>query len=56
MRAEQAAVRNAVPEPEPAQPATEARGGLRPDWGSARPGEELGQLPDPELHDPPAAP
>jgi hypothetical protein len=42
------------PEPVPALPATEARGGIRPDWDGAQAGGELPQLPDPELHDPPA--
>jgi hypothetical protein len=42
------------PDTVPALPATEARGGIRPDWDRARPGEELPQQPDPELHDPPA--
>jgi hypothetical protein len=35
------------------QPAVESRGGEHPDWARTRPGEELPQLPDPELHDPP---
>jgi hypothetical protein len=41
------------PEPAPPLPATEARGGIRPDWDRAMPGEELPPLPEPELHDPP---
>lgn len=41
------------PEPEPAVPATEARGGTSPDWQRARPGEELPAKPEPELWDPP---
>ena len=32
---------------------TESRGGIRPDWQAARPGGELPELPEPELHDPP---
>ena len=32
---------------------TESRGGVRPDWDRARPGEPLPQQDDPELHDPP---
>jgi hypothetical protein len=45
--------RDGEPEPVPALPATEHRGGTRPDWDRARPGETLPELPDPELHDPP---
>jgi hypothetical protein len=56
MRQEQADVRRLAgePEPVPALPATEARGGTDPDWDRARPGEELPAKPGPELYDPPA--
>lgn len=54
-RQQQYLIRNSEdPEPAPVQPATENRGGTRPDWGRARPGETLPEKPDPELHDPPA--
>jgi hypothetical protein len=39
------------PEIVPAEPATERRGGRYPDWGAAKPGEELPE-PDPEYSDP----
>jgi hypothetical protein len=34
-------------------PAEERRGGVAPDWGNTRPGEELPALDDPERYPPP---
>jgi hypothetical protein len=31
---------------DPAQPATETRGGRKPDWGSVRPGEPAPERPE----------
>jgi hypothetical protein len=41
-------------EQETAGAAAESRGGIRPDWDRTLPGAGLPQLPEPELHDPPA--